>query len=61
MIDLCSQKQQRCCDRFTQIGIVFTKTVRDQSGLFYQIIIISTNSCSRQNTVFCTLSLEDNL
>ena len=35
MIELCSQKQQGCCDRFTQMGIVFTKTVGDQSGLFY--------------------------
>ena len=33
MIELCSQKEQGCCDRFTQMGIVFTKTVREWSLL----------------------------
>ena len=33
MIELCSQKEQGCCDRFTQMGIVFTKTVRPEWSL----------------------------
>ena len=35
MIDLFSQKEQGCCDRFSQMGVVFTETVRYLSGLFY--------------------------
>ena len=35
MIYLFSHKEQGCCDRFSQMGVVFTETVRYLSGLLY--------------------------